>query len=43
MSFNFILKHKVAGDGPTPGGTVTTINLIGGTVNWGETHPKISK
>lgn len=35
--------HKVVGDGPTPGGTMTTRNLIGVTVDWGETHPKISK
>lgn len=43
MSFNFSLKHKVVGDGPTPGDTVTTMNQIGVTVNCGEAYPKISK
>ena len=43
MSFNFSLKHKVVGDGSTPGGTAATMNLIEVTVNWGEAHPKISK
>lgn len=43
MSFDFSLMHKVVGAGPTPGGAVSAMGRIEATVNWGETHPKISK